>query len=664
MSATGGERPMRDRTSYSKLTVVSAVWFLGVATHIAYAADFAGAFEPPLTAPGTSAPREPSAPASNDAPPAGAAPERRGTEFGFAVFQQHCVSCHGNPSFPSAPAPATLRTMSAERIYTALTTGIMKSVGDTLSEEDRRRVSESLAGQLLGSARAGDAATMSNRCAGNPPLHEVGRADWNGWGNGAGNDRFQSAAAAGLTAATVGRLKLKWAFGYPGGTSAYGQPSVVGGRVFVGTDIGYVYSLDATSGCVYWSYRAGAGVRNAMTVGPIKAKGGVRYAVFFGDLKASVYAIDAQDGGEIWKMRAEEHYATRVTAAPALYQGRLYVPISAWEGFQARVTDYPCCTAVGSVSALAADTGKLLWKTYTIAERPHATQQNSRGVQQWAPAGVPVWNTPTIDASRHAVYVGTGDASTYPAPPTSDAILALDMRTGKVRWSKQIYPHDSFIVGCGGTGFTDNCPKVLGPDWDIPMSPMLKTLPGGRTLIVFGTKPGEVLALDPQRQGEVSWRTQALGQLPAVPDALGPNGGANFGPLWGGALDEASGYFGSSTGGAAAVRLSDGQRLWYTPLNATAENPVTHQAAVTVIPGVVFLGGSDGRLWALSSNDGHPLWTFETARTFDTVNAVPAHGGSIMAPGPTVAGGMLFMGSGYGVVTGTPGNVLLAFGVE
>jgi polyvinyl alcohol dehydrogenase (cytochrome) len=438
----------------------------------------------------------------------------------------------------------------------------------------------------------------------------------------------------------------------------------VGGRVFVGTDIGYVYSLDATSGCVYWSYRAGAGVRNAMTVGPIKAKGSIRYAVFFGDLKASVYALDAQSGGEIWKMHAEEHYATRVTAAPALYQGRLYVPISAWEGFQARVTDYPCCTAVGSVSALAADSGKLLWKTYTIAERPHATQQNSRGVQQWAPAGVPVWNTPTIDASRHAVYVGTGDASTYPAPPTSDAILALDMRTGKVRWSKQIYPHDSFIVGCGGSEFTDNCPKVLGPDWDIPMSPMLKTLAGGRTLIVFGTKPGEVLALDPQQQGKVSWRTQALGQLPAVPDALGPNGGANFGPLWGGALDEASGYFGSSTGGAAAVRLSDGQRLWYTPLNATAENQVTHQAAVTVIPGVVFLGGSDGRLWALSSNDGHPLWTFETARTFDTVNAVPAHGGSIMAPGPTVAGGMLFMGSGYGVVTGTPGNVLLAFGVE
>ena len=261
---------MRDRTSHAKLTVASAALFLGLATQLAYAADPAGTPDAPPSAPAATASGAPSASAST---PAGTAPERRGTEFGFAVFQQHCVSCHGNPAFQSAPAPATLRSMSPERIYTALTTGVMKSVGDTLSEEDRRRVSESLAGQLMGTARAGDAATMPNRCASNPPLHDVGRADWNGWGNGPGNDRFQSAAAAGLSAASVDRLKLKWAFGYPGGTSAYGQPTVVGGRIFVGTDIGYIYSLDARSGCLYWSYRAGAGVRNAMTVGSDRHQG-------------------------------------------------------------------------------------------------------------------------------------------------------------------------------------------------------------------------------------------------------------------------------------------------------------------------------------------------------------------------------------------------------
>ena len=590
-----------------------------------------------------------------------AVPERRGTELGFAVFQQHCVSCHGNPAFPRAPTPVALRAMTPERIYTALTTGIMKSVGDTLSELDRRRVAESLAGQLLGSARSGDASTMPNPCTSNPPLSDLTGAAWNGWGNGRENHRFQSTSAAGLTATSVPKLKLKWAFGYPGGTSAYGQPTVVAGRVFVGTDTGYVYSLDASSGCVYWSYRARAGVRNAMTVGPVKARGAGPYAVFFGDLKANTYAIDAHTGREIWVTHVEDNFATRVTAAPALYHGRLYVPISAWEGFSARILDYPCCTAVGSVSALDASSGKLIWKTYTIAERPHPIRKNSRGVQLWAPAGVPVWNTPTIDARRHSIYFGTGDASTYPAPPTSDAVVALDMASGRMLWSRQIYHGDSFIVGCAGSSFTENCPKVVGPDWDIPMSPMLERVQGGRALIIFGTKPGEILALDADQEGRPVWRVNVVHDAQDERDrsrALQP--GENLGPLWGGALDGRNAYFGLNAGGVVALRAATGARLWYRRL-ASADERVTYSAAATVIPGVVFVGGSDGRLWALSTEDGHPLWSFNTAQRFNTVNAVPAHGGSISAPGPTVAAGMLFVGSGYGVVSQTPGNVLLAF---
>ncbi|MGA8707209.1 MAG: PQQ-binding-like beta-propeller repeat protein [Steroidobacteraceae bacterium] len=594
---------------------------------------------------------------------ASAGPERRGTEFGFAVFQQHCMTCHGSPEFGRAPSPAALRAMTPERIYAALTTGVMKSVGDTLTEEDRRRVAESVAGQLLGSSQSGDSSSMPNRCAANPPLRGLGGAAWNGWGNGLENHRFQPAASAGLTAATVPGLKLKWAFGYPGGTSAFGQPAVVAGRVFVGTDIGYVYSLDASTGCVYWSYRAQAGVRNAMTLGKITQNGGQRSAIFFGDLKANTYAIDAQSGHEIWKTRVEDHFAARVTAAPALYQGRLYVPISAWEGFQARVLDYPCCTAVGSVSALDANTGAVLWKTYTIDQRPQPTQKNSKGVQQWAPAGAPVWNTPTIDSPRHALYVGTGDASTYPAPPTTDAILALDLETGKLRWAHQVYRDDSFIVGCGGDGLTENCPKVVGPDWDIPMSPMLSTARHGRSLIIFGTKPGDILALDADRQGEVVWRVNPEDDAPLGDSPVDANTGTR-GPVWGAALDDHNAYTGSSAGGVAAVRIADGQRVWFTRLNSSAEHKVTHPAAVTAIPGVLFAAGTDGRLWALSSADGHSLWNFETAREFDTVNAVPAHGGSIDSAGPTVAAGMLFVGSGYGVVLDTPGNVLLAFGLD
>ncbi len=598
------------------------------------------------------------------APGTTGAPERRGTELGFAVFQQHCVSCHGNVAFPRAPTPTALRDMTPERIYTALTTGVMKSVGDTLTEEDRRRVSESLAGQLLGSSRSGDASTMPNRCTSNPALRGLSGPRWNGWGNGLENHRFQSAAAAGLDADSVGHLELKWAFGYPGGTSAYGQPTVVAGRVFVGTDTGYVYSLDAASGCVYWSYRSRAGVRNAMTIGPIKAHGAGPYAVFFGDLKANTYAIDAHSGREIWVTHVEENFATRVTAAPALYRGRLYVPISAWEGFSARVLDFPCCTAVGSVSALDANTGKLLWKTYTIAERPHPTHKNSHGIQLWAPAGVPVWNTPTVDTRRHAIYFGTGDASTYPAPPTSDAVVAVDIDSGRLLWSRQIYPNDSFIVGCTAKSFTENCPKVVGPDWDIPMSPMLERLRGGPALIIFGTKPGEVFALDADSRGQPVWHVDLAHEASVGASgarAQKPRG--NSGPLWGGAIDGRNVYFGLNAGSVVALRAADGERLWYTRL-ASSSKGATYSAAATAIPGVVFVGGSDGRLWALSTRDGHPLWSFDTARTFQTVNDVPAHGGSISAPGPTIAGGMLFVGSGYGVVSGTPGNVLLAFSLK
>jgi polyvinyl alcohol dehydrogenase (cytochrome) len=327
------------------------------------------------------------------------------------------------------------------------------------------------------------------------------------------------------------------------------------------------------------------------------------------------------------------------------------------------VLDYACCTADGSVSALDANTGKRIWKTYSIAQRPRPTHKNSQGVQQWAPAGVPIWNTPTIDPSHHAVYVGTGDASTYPAPATTDAILALDLNTGKRLWSHQVYAGDSFIVGCAGAGKTENCPKQLGPDWDVPMSPMVTHLPDGRTLLVFAMKPGDVLALDADKKGEVAWRNDHK-RANAAPQSASGAAMRNRGPLWGGAMDEHFAYVPCSGTGIAAVSLADGKNQWCAPLDTATDPKVGYSAAVTVIPGVLFAGGSDGSVWALSTDDGHTLWKYKTAIDFKTVNAVPAHGGSIVSAGATVAGGMLFVGSGYGVVSETPGNVLLAFGVQ
>jgi polyvinyl alcohol dehydrogenase (cytochrome) len=367
------------------------------------------------------------------------------TEFGFAIFQQKCIACHGNPAFERAPPPAALNQYPPERIYESLTTGVMATViGNQLSDAEKRSVSESISGQRLGAAGGGEAELMPNRCEANPSLAKSAKIPaWNGWGADVQNTRFQSAKAAGLNASDVSQLKLKWAFGLPNSTSAYAQPAVVFGRVFVGSDTGYIYSLDAKTGCVYWSFKAKHGVRNAMTVAPIKGQGATRYAVYFGDIKANAYAIDAQTGKQLWTTHVEENFTNRITAAPTFHEGRLYVPISSWEEFSAADLNYECCKSVGAVAAVDANTGQMLWKTYVIPERPKPLFKNSKGTQQWGPAGGSVWNSPTVDPKRHAIYVGTGDATTFPAVETSDAVMALDMDSGKVLWFYQVHKNDA-----------------------------------------------------------------------------------------------------------------------------------------------------------------------------------------------------------------------------
>ena len=472
---------------------------------------------------------------------------------------------------------------------------------------------------------------------------------WNGWGVDVHNTRFQNAEAAGITAARVPGLKLKWAFGFPLGVSAFGQPSVAAGRVFVGSDIGYVYSLDMRTGCVYWSYQTKAAVRTAITIGRSGNAASARYAVYLGDMQANVYALDAATGALLWTRRVEDHFSARITAAPTLFQGRLYVPVSTSEGFSASTLDYPCCTFRGSVVALNAQTGDQIWKAYTISE-PKPTKKNSIGTQLYAPSGVAVWNSPTVDVKRHAIYFGDGDSATEPAPDTSDSILAVDMNSGKLLWHFQAEPNDATLGGCFGKNRTENCPENPGPDWDFGASPILKTLPSGRDLLLAPNKSGIVFALDPDREGAVVWKTNLAEKT----------GTRSTNLVWGGSADRQNLYVGLVTGSITAVQISTGEKLWTTRL-APPGSRISYAAASSAIPGAVFIGGTDGKIHALSSADGRELWSFDTARDFDTVNKVPAHGGSIGSIGPAIAGGMVFIGSGYSVTSGIPGNVLLAF---
>ncbi len=584
--------------------------------------------------------------------------QRLGTEFGISAFERECTKCHGNAAVDRAPSPAAIRQMPPERIYAAMTTGIMQIEAANLTEEQKRRLAEYMGGRPLGSAALGDASQMPNRCpAGGGELTDPSKGPaWNGWGVDAHNTRYQEAAGAGLTAAQVPGLKLKWAFGFPLGVSAFGQPAVASGRVFVGSDIGYVYSLDAKTGCVYWSYQTKAGVRTAITVGRTGAGSSGKLAAYFGDMQANVYAVDAATGALLWTKRAEDHFSARITAAPTLYEGRLYVPISTSEGFSASTPDYPCCTFRGSVVAMSAASGDQVWKTYTIPEAK-PTRKNSIGTQLYAPSGVAVWNSPTIDAKRGAIYFGTGDSATEPAPETSDSIMALDLATGKVRWVFQAEPNDATLGGCFGGNNSkgkrpEACPEHPGPDWDFGASPILKTLSNGKDLLLAPNKSGIVFALDPDKKGAVVWKTNM---------AERENRSTNL--VWGGAADTRNFYVGLMSGAIAALQFATGEKLWTRRLAAEGSRE-SNVAASSAIPGVVFIGGTDGVLHALATSDGQELWSYNTAREFETVNKVAAHGGSIGSIGPAIAGGMVFLGSGYSVTSGMPGNVLLAFAAE
>lgn len=603
--------------------------------------------------------------------------QRLSESTGVNLFKNNCTSCHGIVPVEHAPTEATIRQMPPERIFEAITTGSMKSNAASLSDAEKRQLAEFMGGRKLDQEGAGDMKNMPNACATHPPVRDLTAPAWNGWGD-LSNSRFQPAKAAGLTAGKVSRLKLKWAFGFPGATALYGQ-TVVDGHVFVSTNAGYVYSLDADSGCVHWSYHSAAVVRSGITIGPLK-EGSTRIAAFFGDIRGNAYALDATTGAVIWRVATDAHPLARVTGNPRLYQGRLYVPLASLEEDESRSPQYVCCTFRGAIVALDSETGRQVWKTYTIKQEPKFIKKNSAGVDYMGPSGAGVWTTPIVDTKRRALYFGTGNSFSEPAT-TSDSIMAISIDTGEILWYQQAMANDVWHGGCNqtvpgraapprppqaagaagpGRGGRqpyppENCVEETGPDWDYAASPNLATLPDGRTVIIASPKQAVVRALDPDKKGATIWEQDI---------ARGIGGGAGE-TVFGGAVDDQTIYFGLHLGnGLVAMNLANGVEKWFRPLK-NPESMASHRgivAAVSVIPGVFFAGGMDGILRAVSTTDGSSIWEFDTAQEFKTVNGVTAKGGSIGAGGPSIANGMVFVGSGYvGFQNGVPGNVMLAF---
>src|SRR5215475_3029222 len=338
--------------------------------------------------------------------------QRLSESTGVNLFKNNCTKCHGITPVEHAPTEATIKQMPPERIYAAITTGSMKENAAALSDSDKRLLAEYMGGRKLDNEDAGEMKNMPNACADHPPVTNAAAPSWNGWGD-LSNTRFQPAPAAGLTAGQVSRLKLRWAFGFPGATALYGT-TIVDGRVFVSSNAGYVYSLDASSGCIHWSFHSPAVVRSGITVGPVKP-GSSRIGAFFGDIRGNAYALDASTGQLLWKVAVDSTQPlSRVTGNPRLFEGRLYVPLASLEEDESRSPNHICCTFRGVVAALDAETGRQVWKTYTVPAEPKVNKRNSVGVDYMGPSGSGVWTTPTIDTKRRALYLGTGNSFTEP----------------------------------------------------------------------------------------------------------------------------------------------------------------------------------------------------------------------------------------------------------
>jgi len=586
---------------------------------------------------------------------------------GEAVYAKYCAACHDQVG-ARIPTHEALAKMSAARILRTLDFGLMMSIAYPIRRDEREAVAK-----FLGTGADDPAPPRSAFCAADKSIMSGAvRDSWTGWAPSQANTRFQAAEGAGLAAADVGRLKLRWAYGFSGDVIAFAAPTVANGTLFVGSAGGVVQALDAQTGCIHWLYQASGPVRAA----PAVVAEGKETSLVFTDQNGGVYALDARTGTARWKKRIEDHEAVRLTASAAVHDGVAFIPAASWEETRSIDPAYQCCTFRGSVSAVRVRDGSVLWKTYLV-EPPKKTGATAAGTATFGPSGAGVWSTPTVDAARGLLYVTTGDNYSHPATSTSDAVVALSLKTGRIVWTRQTLPGDVYNSACGSRGA--NCPEENGPDHDFGASALLVRVPNGREVLIAGQKSGVVYALDPASEGAVLWQTRV------------GKGGTNGGVQWGMASDGRNVYASVSDvvrlqsvsgaapigdaqldpvqgGGLTALDAQDGTKVWFaagTPCNPPRPGCSPAQpGAVTAIQGAVFSGSMDGHIRAFATADGRLLWDFDTQRSYETVNGVPTKGGSLDGGGAVIVGGMVLVSSGYPRFGGAPGNVLLAFGVD
>jgi polyvinyl alcohol dehydrogenase (cytochrome) len=581
--------------------------------------------------------------------------------LGGEVYREHCAACH-DTGVGRAPQRIILSNMTPASIHAALTSGVMREQAANLTEAQKIAVAEHLSQREL---TADTKPAPLKMCGGSRAKFDLGKPPaFSNWGLDLAGTHAIATDSAGLDRKNVGKLRLKWAFGFEDANRVRSQPAIAGGAIFVGAQDGSVFALDRETGCVRWRYRASAEVRTGIIVSPWQATDSdPRPLAYFGDWAGNAYAVNALTGDLVWKVKTDEHPASVVTGTPSLYRNTLYVPVSSLEEATAASPTYSCCSFRGSILALDATTGTVKWRTWLVDE-PKILGKNEMGVDRLGPSGVPVWNSPAIDPKRNQLYIATGDNYDEPVTELSDSIVALNLATGKVKWHYQALAGDAWNVACVAP-VPANCPQHHGPDFDFGAGAVLAKAKDGRELVLAAQKGGVVYGVDPDT-GKLAWHTRAGrgGMAGGIHFGLAAMGGDAYVPVTDMPDGQPSKF--PASPGMYALDVATGDFIWKAPAPESCAGRKLclrgYSGAISVTSELVLAGADDAHIRIYDAATGKVLWDMDTDRDFATVNDVPGHGGAMSGSAAPIANeGELIVASGYGFVSKMPGNVLLVF---
>ena len=587
------------------------------------------------------------------------------THPGNALYQENCATCHDG-SIEKAPAANWLEMLVPQALLRTINEGIMSEQASHLSEEEKIQIVEYIVRQ---DRKNFPKEAELNYCKSSDMNFDLREApEPYGWGYN--TSRFIPKKSGGIDSKNIKNLTLKWAFGFPYSQRARSQPLFAMGSIFVGSQSGDVYALDVKTGCVKWNFTASGEVRTGIIMDQWEngKKPNKRPYIYFGDILANEYALDAQTGELIWKIKSDDHPNATRTATSAKFEDILFIPISGLEVIPAFDDKYECCTFRGGLLAVDSRTGKTLWRQYSIPVPAKYSGNTSVGTRMFGPSGAPIWTSPNVDKKRRYVYIGTGENYSTPADDSSDAIIAYNIDTGEEVWRRQTLAGDAWNLACMGKG-KPNCPKEFGPDMDYSASSITIDL-GDRDILIAGQKSGYVYGIDPDT-GKILWSNPVSGG--------GTQGGIHFGMAAEGKTvyapinDMQNTHDGkvwlNRKPGMHSLDAETGNIIWSNISDKECKDIDYNcdpgiSAAVTAVPGAVIAGHLDGNIKVYDKENGNILWSYNTLRDFESISGSPAYGGSFSGSGPSIRNGYMAINSGYGIYNHMPGNVLLLFSLN